>query len=301
MERKVLSIFSFLVVVLIFTSGYAGMPIPSDIKKTVCFILIKGTDGKYVPNGTGFFVVTENSSKSIMYGYLVTAKHVLRSSPEKDEYFPEIFIRLTKTKGGVEQLRIPIIRDGKNKNLFLHHDPTVDIAVIPAIPEIQLYDFKTLPSSMLTTKEDVKAMNITEGADVFFTGMFTSYLGNDKNYPIVRFGRMALLSEEKIEFDKMLRDLYLVEIFSFGGNSGSPVFFYLGSDRMPGSLIVDSPVLKLAGVMLGTYVKRSPLQEILTGGTQTVSLDNIGIAAVVPSYYLWEIIFSEELKKLREG
>jgi hypothetical protein len=49
--------------------------------------------------------------------------------------------------------------------------------------------------------------------------------------------------------------LYLIEIQSYGGNSGSPVFFSLGASeqRAPaGALLLNaSPLLKLAGIMRG--------------------------------------------------
>jgi hypothetical protein len=128
--------------------------------------------------------------------------------------------------------------------------------------------------------------------------MFTAHLGEEKNYPIVRFGRVALLSDEKVSFMNQMRDLYLLETFSFGGNSGSPVFIYLGADRQPGSLMLGGPVLKLAGVMSGTFQNASKVLEVQTATTE-LSFENIGIAAVVPCYHLQEIILSEEMKKAR--
>ena len=233
-----------------------------------------------------------------MHVYLVTAKHVLQSDPQKGTFFSHCIIRLTKKKGGVQKLRLSLNSKGKNKNVFCHDDPTVDIAVIQALPKPDIYDFKTLPFDYLTGKDDFKKLNVSEGSDIFFVGMFTPYLGAQQNYPIVRFGRVALLSDEKVKFTGQMRDLYLLETFSFGGNSGSPVFIYLGSDRQPGNLIVSDPVLKLAGVMSGTFRQPSEVLEIQTATTD-VSFDNMGIAAVVPCYHLQEIILSDELKKAR--
>jgi len=279
------------------TGIYAAMSIPPDVKKTVCFVYIE-KDGKEIPNGTGFFVLTRNTSKTLGHVYLVTAKHVLQSDPQKGTFFSHCIIRLTKKKGGVQKLRLPLNTKGKNKNVFCHDDPTVDIAIISALPNQDMFDFKPLPFDYLTGKDDFKKLNVSEGSDVFFVGMFTPHLGAQQNYPIVRFGRVALLSDEKVKFMDQMRDLYLLETFSFGGNSGSPVFIYLGSDRQPGSLIVGVPVLKLAGVMSGTFRKASKVLEIQTATTD-VSFDNMGIAAVVPCYHLQEIILSDELQKAR--
>lgn len=275
-----------------------GMPIPPDVKKTVCFIYVDKGKSRPEPNGTGFFVITKKPDKSIIHGYLVTAKHVLKPFPDKPEYYSEIFIRLTKKSGGVEGLRIPLRSSSQGKTLFLHNDPTVDIAVLPVLPKLGRYDYKAITLDQFVTREEFKRLNIGEGSDVFFSGMFTPHLGQDKNYPIVRFGRIALISDERIKFMNQMCDLFLVDTFSFGGNSGSPVFVYLGAERKPGVISLGPPLLKLVGIMSGTYQKGVPIIEIQTD-TNEVSLDNMGIAAVVPSEHLKEIILSDELKEIR--
>ena len=94
-------------------------------------------------------------------------------------------------------------------------------------------------------------------------------------------------------------DLYLMESSSYGGNSGSPVFFYLGADRQPGALILGSPVLRLAGVMMGTFQDIQPVRFIEQAPVP-ISVASMGISAVIPAYKLHEILFGEELTKARE-
>jgi len=166
-----------------------------------------------------------------------------------------------------------------------------------------IFDCKWIPVDMITTKEIFKESRIREGDDVFFIGLFP-YYGNQRNYPITRFGRVALITDEKIpwkdkkeEVPKML-DLYLVESQSFGGNSGSPVFFYLNATREPGSIVIGAPTLLLAGVMKGCYLDAKEIQVAETSKIP-ISLENVGIAAVVPAYRLYELLFSDELKKIR--
>ncbi len=93
-----------------------------------------------------------------------------------------------------------------------------------------------IPDSLIATSEILKRYKISEGDEVFFSGLFTSHPGQKKNQPIVRFGRVALMSDEKIEWrekDKAAKflDLYLVECQSFGGNKNwllklSPKFLF---------------------------------------------------------------------------
>ncbi len=273
-------------------------PIPSEFKSVVAFIYIEKEDGNLVPNGTAFFVGVKNPSEpNISSVYLVTAKHVLYK-PNTTEFLDKVFVRLNKKEGGSEINAIPIKAEGKKRTVFTHNDPNVDIAVIPCLPNQTKVDFKFIPDDMITTREAYKDLKIREGSEVFFTGLFSYYPGVERNYPIVRFGRVALVTDEKIEWDRKQMDLYLIEAGSYGGNSGSPVFFFLGSDRKPGSIIIGSPIYKLAGVMQGTF---RDAQEIKSIETRKVdfALSSMGIAAVVPGYKLHEVLFSEEVKKNR--
>ncbi len=284
-----------LLVIFITTYSVTGQGIPTEVKKVVGFIYAKNSQGKLVPNGTGFFVGISDSTKNITSVNFVTAKHVLK----RDKSFLDtIYVRLNRRDSLSEIRNVPLSLNGLGKNVFTHSDQTVDIAVIPVGPDPTVFDYLTLPADMLSNKESFEELNIREGSDIFFTGMFTPFLGDKRIYPIVRFGRVALITEEKIPWDKEMTNLYLVESSSFGGNSGSPVFFYLGADRGGGGLFIGTPELKLAGIMKGYFGENSPIKIIETQKIP-VSDRNLGIAAVVPSYFLEEILFSEEMKKRR--
>ncbi len=276
--------------------GMAG-PIPAEVKSVVAFIFIE-KEGKLIANGTAFFVgVKKPSEPSIFSIYLVTAKHVLYK-PDTTEFLDKVFIRMNKKDGHSEVGVIAIKVTGDDRTLFLHDDDSVDIAVIPFLPDQKIFDFKFLPDEFISTRETYNTLKIREGSEIFFTGLFTPYPGAEKNFPIVRFGRVALVTDEKIEWKGKKMSLYLIEAGSYGGNSGSPVFFHLGSDREPGNLFVGPPILKLAGVMQGTFLDAQEIKLVETKKTP-VSLSNMGIAAVVPGYKLHELLFSEELKRRR--
>jgi len=283
-------------------------PIPPEVKKIVTFIFLADAQGNLLqdqnknpaPNGTGFFVGVTNDAKTGGYGYLVTAKHVLRDAQGKN--FPRIYLRLDKLKGNAEFIPLDLVYDGNKRNVFTHTDPTVDIAVIPCLPPQIVFDFKILPDDFLTTKQSFQELEIGEGTDVFFTGLFVAHYGERQNVPIVRFGRVAMVTDDRILWGNPPQptELYLLETQSYGGNSGSPVFFYLGSDRSPGNLIVGPPVIKLAGIMSGRFNDtQPPIRMIQTENSVPISMPNMGIAGVTPSYLLHDILFSDELKKLR--
>ncbi len=270
--------------------------IPSEVKKIVTFIFVRDSRGEFVPNGTGFFVgVKSKDVPELMHAYLVTVKHVLQD--KSGSYYPSVFIRLNKKAGGAGMIEL-VLRGQNAVAIHMHEDSTVDLAVLPILPSTDVYEFKALPDDMLTTKESFKEADIREGDEVFFTGLFTSFFGAQRNYPVARFGRVALVTEEKIPWKNVMLDLYLIECQSFGGNSGSPVFFYLGVTREPGSVILGGTKLLLAGVMKGSFLDA---KEVMIAETSPIalSLENVGIAAVVPSYRLHEILFSDALREAR--
>lgn len=171
------------------------------------------------------------------------------------------------------------------------------------------FKVRYLSEDMLTTKADYEKLNIKEGTEIFFTGLFAPHFGEKRNYPIVRFGRVALIPEEKINLGENIKtDLYLIEANAFGGNSGSPVFFYFGIERNPGSITVGPPLLKLAGVVSLHFFDLIPVKFIQDPSQKTetasskkaqkivpVVTPNIGIAGVVPAYNIQEIMFGDEL------
>lgn len=291
-----------LLVALLFLSRSAmGIAIPSEVKRTVAFLFIKGADGKLVPNGTAFWVgVPSESDPSRTFVYLVTARHVLTTNAD-DPSSPlhrSVFLRLDRRSGGTETVEVPVRTTGTDATVFFPSDSTIDIAVIPALPDPSVFDFKVVPLDQVTSEQAFRSMNISEGSEVFFVGLFLHHLGEHKNLPVVRFGRVALISDEKVDWNGVKTDLYLMETTSYGGNSGSPVFYLLGSDRVPGSITLGPPEVRLAGVMKGAFQWPQPLRVAQTSGTPYIA-SNMGIAAVVPSYALRNLLLSEPLARLR--
>jgi Trypsin-like peptidase domain len=273
--------------------------IPTEVKKVVTFVFLADANRNPLPIGTGFFLGVKNEINPDRSNvYLVTAKHVLKD--KNGIFHAAVWLRLNKRDSEAELVRLDLTPD----RVFTHpSDPTVDIAVIAALPN-ERFDFRWLPEEFLVTKESFNQLQIAEGTEVFFTGLFTAHYGQKRNYPIVRFGRVALISEERItwkEADKPVEqlELYLIETLSFGGNSGSPVFFSLGADRIPGYRTIGRPVLKLAGIMKGSFNQGTPVSFVQNTPAVPLSSQNMGIAAVVPSYLLRDILFSEPAKKHR--
>ena len=295
LRGKTISVLIFIFLFSTFTAG--ATTIPPDAKNIVTFIFVKDANGQLVPFGTGFFVGVQNEKMNYSSNvYLVTSKHVLKDA--EGNFHPSIFIRLNTRSGGAEFIEIPTTFNGQNM-VFTHGDPSVDIACIPCLPDKVRFDYKYLPESYLTTRELFTQNHIQEGDDVFFTGLFLGHFGKNKNYPIVRFGKVAMIPDEQVEWDGTLMDLYLMEAQSFEGNSGSPVFFYLEKTRNSGVFNSGNKVL-LAGIVQGNFSKGSMVTMNETGDV-SFTIDNIGISAVVPAYKLHEVLYSKDLIDQRKS
>ncbi|HEV2619837.1 MAG TPA: hypothetical protein VGU23_07850, partial [Acidobacteriaceae bacterium] len=262
-------------------------------------------------DGTGFLVsIPTPSNPNSFWLYLVTAKHVVLtdsnnfSSPLRDR----IWIRINKKGGGFGMYNIPLVGAGQvqSQTVYLNPDPGIDIAVVPIQPsDPDSFDLKVLPEEMLASGDDIQKLHIGVGTDMFFTGMFTPFLGEQKSYPIVRFGKLAMLPDEKITFAGVPTEGYLMEAFSFGGNSGSPVFFYPSADNTPGSMMLGPVPIKIAGVMKGFFGDIEPIgllqpSTALPNQAIPVSKENSGIALVVPAKFIKEILDSPALDAIRQ-
>lgn len=294
------------IILLLFGCGsLVAAPIPENLKQIVTFIFLAGPDGNLlndtegnpVAYGTGFFVgVPREVGKTEAIGYFVTAKHVLKDADGK--LLPTVYLRLDRKNADAEFVRLDI----NQKSVYEHPDATVDVAVIPLLPQADIYDFKILSTDDFASSEKLKALKVSEGSDVFFTGLLTNYYGSSKNTPVVRFGRVAMFPHQPIPWKERPTDavtkpqLYLLETQSFGGNSGSPVFFYEASD--PSVLRVGPSQLALAGVMRGTLERRGIVEFVPTANVPAYR-QNIGIAAVTPAYQILEILNLDELVKSR--
>lgn len=272
----------------------AEAPILREIKASTTYIFSKSAN-KLFPRGIGFFVGLQVPSKPGVFDlYLVTSKHVLYQ-PGTTQFLDTIYIRLNKKGGGSELAAVPIRAQGKDKTIFTHSDPSVDLVAMPVLPDQKRYDLKFIPDQFILAKLSSSNLKIYEGFEVFFPSLFFPAFGTAGDYPFIRFGRFALITDEKIAWQGKPTDLYLIETGSYGDNSGAPVFFYMEGSPGPRG---QAP-LKLAGIIQGTFCDAPREIRIMEKSNGPIPFSNMGIAAVIPSYKLYEVLFSDEMKRKR--
>jgi hypothetical protein len=311
-------------------------------KNAVQFVFRRVSDTNYAPMGTGFMVTVADTHKPLFFlriplpglvfftykskiiqstGYFVTARHVLFD--DNGHLFPNVYLRLTKTDGGVFYSPLTDgITSGEGR-IITPDDKAVDLAVLrvakaESVEEIQRRRvgmtvkprLGAFDASIIANPEELKTHNIREGEEMFFVGLFTPFFGANENIPICRFGHLSMLTDEPIRFaDGKAEHLYLMETETFGGNSGSPVFFSLnqgyfarraseGKSGQPFFSSHEHTRILLAGVMKGYFPNWSPV-TLMNTAVAPFSQQNTGIAVITPATYLYDLLFSSEELEFR--
>ncbi len=309
-------------------------PIPMDFDKNAVAFIFSKSGTSYYPSGTcfGVDVVTRHRRPLLMWfftttseidqdsRYIVTAKHVLFD--ENGNLRHDLYMRVDTQNGGLMFMPLDVLIPNL-MTVLTHTNKSVDIAVIALsrsgfhyvtnatppeqaqpTPQMQMGAFD---SKIIADPKTFKKFNIREGDDMFFVGLFTPLYGSQQNIPICRFGRLSMPTEEQVPLGNgNFEDLYLMEAQAFGGNSGSPAFFVFDKGRKGGRpwqktsqhLWPTHRSVELAGVVKGYFRDWSQIQMVNSAATPE-SEQHLGVTVIVPAHYLYDILFSNEQKKLR--
>ena len=138
---------------------------------------------------------------------------------------------------------------------------------------------------------------------MLFPALFLPHIGEHQNYPIVRFGKLALVSGgERIRWDNQMQRLHLIESISIGGHSGAPVFLWFDPKIGPGKILTSEHSekrIRLLGVMQGYFRNWNPIGFAKTGYIP-LSEAHMGISAVVPADLLYDILFGPDAIEIRK-
>jgi hypothetical protein len=205
-----------------------------DRVKTVAFVCIKPKHGKMYPKATAFFVAHQGSATANdkmtlkLQMYVVTAKHVLEGIREETG-LDTVFLTYNGPNGK-EHTEIPL------SNWNLSPDDAseyVDVAVARfnygnSGASGQKYPdpayVRCWMDNNLVTISAAERSEIGLGSPVGLAGLFVHHHGASRNTPIVRTGNIAAMPGEPVLTRKGFITVFLIEVRSTGGLSGSPVF-----------------------------------------------------------------------------
>ncbi|MGD0116095.1 MAG: hypothetical protein ABSC13_08860 [Dehalococcoidia bacterium] len=299
--------------------------IPEEYIKSAVFICVKERRGaveELVPKATAFWVsvALEGTQGRGHVAYFVTARHCLYEASA--EGYEKIYLRfnLREESGYIE---VPTrISDWVTST-------SSDVAAIMFVPahlpggrRFQDFDIIAFNSDFFVgpgpeyeyTPREMEAgppVRPRVGTEIYHIGLFTQQYGKEKNLPIARFGHIArmpsvikLKDPDGTEYDTIA---YLVEFHSWGGHSGSPVYFL--EQRMLRMVAEDGkPIARptteigwitgFLGIISGHY--EIGKEGKTTGDMGTVETDlNSGIATVIPAEAVRLLLVRDDMVKQR--
>jgi hypothetical protein len=155
---------------------------------------------------------------------------------------------------------------------------------------------------------DIKTIQPRVGNEIYHIGLFTQHYGKEKNLPVARFGHISrmpsLLDFQDPGGINYSSPAYLAEFHSWGGHSGSPVYFLEPQTFV--TVLVDENDVETGdrridygwftgflGMVSGHYNIES--KAIVTGELGTVEISqNSGIATVVPAEAIRLLLMRKE-------
>ena len=283
------------------------------------------------PFGTVFFVFVnldpqskyEDPEPSVIYA--VTAKHNIIDLPLEQEFY----IVTNKEGGGYHHTPT-------RKRDWTSH-PDTDIAVCEFQDALAVADTNAIPFNWLMARlrQTPQRSFITLGDATYTVGFYVGFHGTNSVQPVVRHGRVSLMPSRKEKIKVVMCDedeskdyddlpeieAYLVEMMTWEGQSGSPVFVSFG--KAEGVQVVENAAsvveaiekqflgmeldirkkvfLRPQSVCIGLIQGYHPTDiRMFDPGTRTAYKLNLGMSIVVPSDKIIEVLMESEMVEERK-
>jgi hypothetical protein len=279
------------------------------------------------PVATAFCAAIQSPEGSVV-PYFVTARHVIEEAAAEDAWGADgsLYIRWNRVDGGFEDAEtrlgdwwlsetadvaaIRVRRQGKATEVFLQ-------PIYPTMFIDSQYRFTDTSPNLPLTQEAVDAgqvPTVSTGDEVFLVGLFEQSPGS-RVFPVARIGHVARMPVDPLTMvrhkgpppETFQALAYLVETLSWGGSSGSPVFW---SQEYTLRELADFPggFIDMKQYMIGFLGLLSAHYDIekkgrITGdilGTVRTDL-NSGMAIVTPAHNVLELLERGDVRKEREA
>lgn len=142
-----------------------------------------------IPAGSGFVVGLAKKGGTLGWKFLVTAEHVIGNKSS-------VILRMNQQDNqAFTCYPLTLITSGPKQNVFRSIRPEADITAI-SIPDIPNTYPVVFDYSLLLDEQRINDWEIREGTDVFTVGYLFGYAGIKQNFPVTKFGKIALLTDE---------------------------------------------------------------------------------------------------------
>jgi len=268
------------------------MRVGDGILKCVCFIgwtdPTKDLNERETIEGTGWFTAVTES-----HWLIVTARHVVETAVPQDRK-TTVFLN---QKDGLFTL------DFDHDDWEYHEDTSVDIAVLRVPFDVgDDGDSRDLDHHALDPENFASDRTLADpyhpigiGNPLYFPGLFSHHPGKNRALPIVREGTIAAMNIEPVTIgageSSMEIDVYLAEVRSIGGLSGSPVLAYFSRESLNPEAPNDRALWPdwTSDVVFGVVHGHFDLVVPQTATNEFERL-NTGICMVVPIKYVVEVL-----------
>jgi hypothetical protein len=231
--------------------------------------------------GSGFLVSVPSEAHADRHHiFAVTNKHVVVRD-DADETPRAQILRLTTLD------RKSDVLDMSGRWIKSKSD---DLAVtLLSTKDLEPYKYDSVPIDHFVTEDDLNRQfpNVYIGTPCFMVGRFLNAQGQQRNTPAVRFGDISIMSYDMTDpGDASLKGVFIVEMHSIGGFSGSPVFTYPHFAHEGG---IKHQITQLLGVDRGHTQKKVYVRK---GGEKTdrYFMMNTGGAIVIPAWRLLALL-----------
>jgi hypothetical protein len=235
--------------------------------------------------GAGFIVGHKSPTHpSFHFHYIVTAYHVLKD-------YSRTSLRMNVVSAGVHTItNVPLRAWTINKK--------IDLAVLPI--RLTGFDFSFVSVGKFMDAEKMKRHDIGAGDEVCLVGRIVRdkvhYL--KRNVSVLRFGNIALIPQHE-------ETMFMVELRSIAGHSGSPVMVYCLPYDLSGSRTREQMwggyiLLGLNRGHLREFEQIVSKRDLKTESKHWVSQTNMAMSQIVPAWHIAAMLDSPKLVRERE-
>lgn len=250
---------SLLLAMLLVTSSHTCSLLAAESIEEVLSATFRVTDKN--TSGTCFLVQVGGKAGStpdrIM---LVTAAHGFQQIPGDACW---VILRAKQDDGSYarREHRLPL-RDGDKPRWKKHPDEDIAVLPIDLPPEVEVTPFRL---EQLASARDVAERRVRVAQEAWIPGYPAQLETNPAGWPVLRRGSLASHPLAPVSANKTM----LVNVSSFGGDSGAPVVVFPSQNRETD----QAPMPLVAGMILGMHRQTDKTVTPFEERTQHTPLD----------------------------